>query len=269
MIRATWDTDARSIHHDGTNYSVHGAHPGPAPAHDVEIWLGAYKPTMLALTGAKGDGWLPSVGYVELDRIPDGNAAIDEAALAARRAPEQIRRLLNLNGRFGSGAGFLEGAPRDWAEQLAGLTLATGMSTYILFVASAEDLRRFAEEVVPAVWELVASERGKPAASAPGEAEPPAAAAASHARGREPLPPRLRRSDEALAPDIDRLEEEHVQIHELLERVDRALVALVAGEANGIGGVDAAMALLTDVLLSHFSYEERELIEPLARLGIS
>ena len=31
--------------------------------------------------------------------------------------------------------------------------------------------------------------------------------------------------------------------------------------------VHAAIDLLTDALLSHFAYEERELIEPLARHG--
>jgi hemerythrin superfamily protein len=39
--------------------------------------------------------------------------------------------------------------------------------------------------------------------------------------------PHLRRSDPRLAPVIDRLEEEHRAIHEVLERVDRALVAFV------------------------------------------
>ena len=79
--------------------------------------------------------------------------------------------------------------------------------------------------------------------------------------------PHLRRSDAALGAVIDRLEAEHEQIADLLERVDRALVALVAAEEDGIGGVERAMDLLTDALLSHFSYEERELVEPLARHG--
>jgi hypothetical protein len=63
------------------------------------------------------------------------------------------------------------------------------------------------------------------------------------------------------------LEEEHEQIADLLERVDQALVALVAAEEDGIDRVGSAMDLLTDALLSHFSYEERELVEPLARHG--
>ena len=79
--------------------------------------------------------------------------------------------------------------------------------------------------------------------------------------------PHIQRSEPALAPVIERLEEEHETIAELLERVDQALVGLVSSKDDGIAGVDRAVAILNDALLSHFSYEERELIEPLARLG--
>ncbi len=44
-------------------------------------------------------------------------------------------------------------------------------------------------------------------------------------------------------------------------------MGLVAPQDDGIDAVNRAMDLLTDALLSHFSYEERELIEPLARHG--
>ena len=79
--------------------------------------------------------------------------------------------------------------------------------------------------------------------------------------------PHIQRSDPELAPVIERLEEEHETIADILERVDRALVALVASQDDGIEGVHRAIGLLTDALLSHFAYEERELIEPLARHG--
>jgi hemerythrin-like domain-containing protein len=79
--------------------------------------------------------------------------------------------------------------------------------------------------------------------------------------------PHIQRNDAALAPVIERLEEEHETIAELIERVDRALVSLVSAESGGIDGVQRAVGILNDALLSHFSYEERELIEPLARLG--
>jgi hemerythrin-like domain-containing protein len=79
--------------------------------------------------------------------------------------------------------------------------------------------------------------------------------------------PRLRRGDPRLAPVVDRLEEEHRAIHDVLEQVDRALVAFVA-TPDGAGELRAAVDLLTDTLLSHLAYEERELVEPIARLGI-
>ena len=79
--------------------------------------------------------------------------------------------------------------------------------------------------------------------------------------------PHLRRADPALAPVVDRLEAEHRIIHDVLEGVDKALVALVDGSGS-IDGLRPAVDLLDDTLLSHLSYEERELVEPLARLGV-
>ena len=34
------------------------------PSHDIGIWVGAYKPRMLRLTGRAADGSLPSLGYL-------------------------------------------------------------------------------------------------------------------------------------------------------------------------------------------------------------
>ena len=79
--------------------------------------------------------------------------------------------------------------------------------------------------------------------------------------------PRLRAGDPRLAPVVDRLEYEHGIIHDVLERVDRALVAFVGPDADS-DGLQRAVDELTDTLLSHLSYEERELVEPLARLGV-
>ena len=134
VIRAIWDADARAVRHRGRHYEVVGAKPGPPPAHAIEIWLGAYKPRMLRLTGEKADGWIPTLGYVELEQLPELNARIDRAAANAGRRPEDIRRMLNVNGGFGGADGFLQGPPRHWAEQLAELKLSTGMSAYILAV---------------------------------------------------------------------------------------------------------------------------------------
>ncbi|WP_211268552.1 LLM class flavin-dependent oxidoreductase [Actinoplanes subtropicus] len=135
VIRELWAADrAGPVRVDGRHYRVHGAKRGPAPAHDVGIWVGAYKPRMLRLIGRAADGWLPSLGY-----LPGGpadltelNKHLDDAAVAAGRTPGQIRRLLNVGGRFATtGRAFLDGPPEQWAEDLAGLTLEYGVSGFI------------------------------------------------------------------------------------------------------------------------------------------
>jgi hypothetical protein len=83
--------------------------------------------------------------------------------------------------------------------------------------------------------------------------------------------PHLRAADPRLAPVVDRLEQEHRVIHQVLDRVDAALVELVRANDNrprAVEQLQRAVDLLTDTLLSHLSYEERELVEPLARLGM-
>ena len=88
-----------------------------------------------------------------------------------------------------------------------------------------------------------------------------------HAIEDQALFPRLRGADPRLAPVVDRLASEHVVIHEVLDSMDRALVAFVADPASGIQ-LRRAADELSDTLLSHLSYEERELVEPLARLRV-
>jgi alkanesulfonate monooxygenase SsuD/methylene tetrahydromethanopterin reductase-like flavin-dependent oxidoreductase (luciferase family) len=400
IIRAIWDTSQRAVRIAGSHYRVWGAHPGPAPAHGVGIWLGAYKRRMLGLTGRLADGWLPSSTYAPPAELPAMNRTIDDAALAAGREPGEIRRLYNISGTFGpEDSGFLTGSAATWAEQLAELAIEHGMSAFIVMGDDPDLLRRFADEVVPATRELVAAARAAGPA-APAADNPPAAATAGNApatagttaghtpatvgttaaaractlarstvddsrrlspetacdestrpTGPAPEPgrtypahgraagqhlvdvhdhlrtelrqlrdlidqvtagvaevddarshihamtvrqnnwtvgaycssycrvvtthhtledvsvfPHLRRADPALGPVIDRLLEEHRAIHEVLDRVDRALVAFVAGP-DGAKALRKTVDLLTDALLSHLSYEERELIEPLSRLG--
>ncbi|MEW9547296.1 LLM class flavin-dependent oxidoreductase [Nonomuraea sp. NPDC050783] len=162
VIRGVWDAGNQDrFRVDGTYYQVNGAKRGPAPAHDIGIWLGAYKPRMLRLVGAKADGWLPSLSYLEsLDQLDAGNAVIDEAARAAGREPAAVRRMLNVAGRFGApGDQPLSGTPEQWAERLAAISLRHGVSTYILMSDDPEALRTFGRQVAPAVRELVAAGR--------------------------------------------------------------------------------------------------------------
>lgn len=78
--------------------------------------------------------------------------------------------------------------------------------------------------------------------------------------------PFLRQRQPDLAAVLDRLHEEHLAIHHVLEGIDAALVHLAANPTD-YGPITEAIDLLTDTLLSHFAYEERELVGPLARHG--
>ena len=95
----------------GEHYTVVGARPGPAPAHPIGIWVGAYGPRMLGLTGRLADGWLPSIGGDYLRRRTSPDAGADhEAAKRAGRDPAAIKRVVNV--------ASLEGDPGGWAGQL-------------------------------------------------------------------------------------------------------------------------------------------------------
>jgi alkanesulfonate monooxygenase SsuD/methylene tetrahydromethanopterin reductase-like flavin-dependent oxidoreductase (luciferase family)/iron-sulfur cluster repair protein YtfE (RIC family) len=388
VLRQVWDEDARGgVRVEGTHHRVVGAKRGPAPRHDIGLWVGALKPRMLRMIGRSADGWLPSLFYLQPGDLARGNAVIDQAAHEAGRDPRQVRRLLNVAGSFSETArGQLQGPPAHWAEELAQLALDEGVSTFILATDDARALQVFAEEVAPAVRELV--DRGREvAADTPGPGEPGrqtggtpkargavpltrtaltvratpaptprgtasvldesarpvgpapeagrgytpheqaagqhlvdihdhlraeleqlhdlveqvaagmlgAAAARSHISAMtlrqnkwvlggycesycrvvtthhtledEGVFPHLRRRDPRLAPVIDQLQVEHEQIHEVLEQVDRALVAFVSVE-DGMAELRLAVDLLSDTLLSHLAYEEEVLIEPIARLGL-
>jgi hypothetical protein len=92
------------------------------------------------------------------------------------------------------------------------------------------------------------------------------AVAQHHGLEDEAVFPHLARTDPGLEPVIDRLGAEHLVIHDAIEGVDRALVHHIS-HPEDFDSLQAAIDLLTDTLLSHLSYEEFELVEPLARLG--
>lgn len=151
IIRGFWSGE-HSVSVEGEHYRVKGVHPGPPPAHPIGIWLGAYGPRMLRITGRVADGWLPSLGshYLSPEDVPGRQAAIDEAAQAAGRDPADIERAVNIMG--------LEGAPDTWAGQLAHLATELRFSTLLVGVPEEDPIgfvRRLGEDIAPAVRELV------------------------------------------------------------------------------------------------------------------
>jgi alkanesulfonate monooxygenase SsuD/methylene tetrahydromethanopterin reductase-like flavin-dependent oxidoreductase (luciferase family) len=144
ILRGFWSGDG-SVTVEGEHYRVAGAKPGPQPAHPIGLWIGAYGPRMLRLTGRLADGWLPSLGRLDADEIGAMHARVDEAAKRAGRDPAAIKRITNTPA--------LEGEPETWADQLS---RATELGFETLIVPVPEDdpigfIRRLGEDVAPAV----------------------------------------------------------------------------------------------------------------------
>jgi alkanesulfonate monooxygenase SsuD/methylene tetrahydromethanopterin reductase-like flavin-dependent oxidoreductase (luciferase family) len=184
VIRGIWAAGERGVLRiDGAYYQLQGAKRGPAPEHEIPIWIGAHKPRMLRLTGRKGDGWLPSLPYLKPGDLQAGHRVIDEAARAAGREPAQIRRLLNVSGRFSAvSRGLLDGPPDQWVADLLPLILEDGVDTLIVMVDDPGVMQVFAEQVIPPLRETVSQER-----AARGRAPAPTRSSAALARRRDDI----------------------------------------------------------------------------------
>jgi alkanesulfonate monooxygenase SsuD/methylene tetrahydromethanopterin reductase-like flavin-dependent oxidoreductase (luciferase family) len=163
LIRDAWADEEGAIVRDGTYYPVSGEARGPRPFHHIPVWVGAYKPRMLALTGAHADGWLPTMEYVEggFSGLTDSNARIDDSAANTGRSPAAVRRMMNFMrvGMSPNGQGLLQGSPHEWTEQLTDLALEYGVSAFIIGGDDPVLLQRFGAEVAPAVRNAVEHER--------------------------------------------------------------------------------------------------------------
>jgi len=163
IIRGIWDASAPGpLTADGEHYRVRGAQRGPQPAHDIGIWMPAAGPRTRRLAGQKADGWIAG-GIAMVDvaaELAAANRAIDEAALAAGRAPRDIRRIFDCAGTFGPAkGGYLYGTPQDWTDRLLPLAVDHGVSTFILIGDDPRAIEAWGQEVAPAVREAVARER--------------------------------------------------------------------------------------------------------------
>jgi alkanesulfonate monooxygenase SsuD/methylene tetrahydromethanopterin reductase-like flavin-dependent oxidoreductase (luciferase family) len=162
IVRGITDTsESAPLRIDGEFYRVSGAQRGPVPAHEIPIWIGAVKPRMLRLIGRKGDGWLPTLGYLKPGELRAGNSIIDEAAREVGRDPREIRRLVNISGRFSAErGGFLDGPSDQWVADLLPLVVEDGVGTFILMSDDPGIIERFAREVVPALRDAAERELG-------------------------------------------------------------------------------------------------------------
>jgi alkanesulfonate monooxygenase SsuD/methylene tetrahydromethanopterin reductase-like flavin-dependent oxidoreductase (luciferase family) len=159
ILRHAWEA-GDSLRHKGRHYRL-DYKPGPPPAHPIRIWLGAYRPRMLELTGRLADGWIPSFGYLGPEDAPAAQRRIDEAARAAGRDPSDLARIYNLSGTITDGGPareLLDGPVEHWIEVLAGFNAKLGFDGFMLGPAEPEpeQIERFGAEVAPRVREAAA-----------------------------------------------------------------------------------------------------------------
>ncbi|MGW5687861.1 LLM class flavin-dependent oxidoreductase [Nonomuraea sp. NPDC003754] len=167
IIRAMW-RPGENVRVKGEYYTVDGVHAGPAPAHQVGIWVGSVGPRAHALTGRLADGWAaPIPHYLPYEKWRPSQDLIDNAARDAGRDPASITRMAQLVGDITETRGAavrLEGetpiraTAEEWAQVLADLATETGFDTFVYWPENpdATQLLRWAREVVPATRALLA-----------------------------------------------------------------------------------------------------------------
>ncbi|MFC7586242.1 FAD-binding protein [Nonomuraea antimicrobica] len=173
VIRGIWAAHHRSpLTFDGEHHRLEGAERGPAPAHNIPLWVaaeprpGPLHPGLLRLAAAKADGLFltpeaPEDPEAAIDAAADGlspapggpGAEIDAAAEAAGRDPRELRRLARIAPR--------SGPAEEWVADLLALIRAGGLSTLLLATDDPGILRRFAEEVAPALRAASGAERSQ------------------------------------------------------------------------------------------------------------
>ncbi len=164
MMRAFWQaaTSGSHVSFAGAFYQLNDAQPGPATAHRIPLWFGAYRPRMVHLTGRLADGWIGSTFSMLPEHVPALQQAIDEGAGEAGREFTAIRRGYNVPGVIlprGSSVitpkqrGFFAGPVNAWVQELVHYVTDLRMDTINFSPMREAEYQAcaFMEEIVPAV----------------------------------------------------------------------------------------------------------------------
>ena len=168
ILRGMWEGAGGSFTYRGEFYQVQGARPGPAPAHRIRIWTGAYGERMLDLTGRFADGIFVSSPYLLPEGLARSNRLIDEGAKKAGREPTEIRRGYNLMGVIDLGRpdtrleepkpGMIYGPVDHWVEEIVRFYRNYRQDTFIFWPNAGNEplqIEAFAKEVAPAAKEAI------------------------------------------------------------------------------------------------------------------
>lgn len=158
VLRGLWRGEPYS--HHGRVADLDGATVSPQPTRPIPIWLGAYGPRMLRLTGQRADGWLPSAFILAPDAAGAAIERIDASAREAGRDPGELTLAYNVGVLVRDGEPPRPGHVVGSAERVtAGLTalVESGFDVLNLWPAqnTAEERERLAA-IVATVRERLA-----------------------------------------------------------------------------------------------------------------
>ena len=155
IIRGLWAQ--RAFTYSGKVHGTVAAELEPKPARPIPIWLGTFGPRALKITGRLADGWIPTLGYVSAEQLPDMCDRVFTAAREAGRDPAEIACVLNMeiaiDGYSEPDPDVVTGSTEQIARQLADF-VALGFTGFNISPAGhspREQLMRIAGEVIPAV----------------------------------------------------------------------------------------------------------------------
>ncbi|MVA75339.1 LLM class flavin-dependent oxidoreductase [Auraticoccus sp. F435] len=144
VLRSMWTADRGPVRAAGPLHRVPGAEPGPAPAHELPVWLSGTDEALLDLAARTADGWWTEAP--DPTTVAAAQSRLDAAADRAGRDPAEIRRLLTL-------------ATLPDLPALVRLVVEDGIDTVLLATTDPATVQHLATAVAPALRDLVAATR--------------------------------------------------------------------------------------------------------------
>ncbi len=170
MIRRFWQAGEPATF-AGKHYFLQDAETGPPPAHDIRLWVGAYGPKMLRLTGRAADGLLVTSIYLPPEQAKERLNRVNEAAQEAGRDPVRIRKGYSVLGVLeapglespgfrSSRPGLVIGDAATWVDWIVDAHEQIGFDTFICWPVRGDEagqIEVFLREVVPEVRSRIAN----------------------------------------------------------------------------------------------------------------
>lgn len=142
IVRKMWDASRPEVHHTG-RHVVAGAAAGPAPAHEIALWIGG--DSGLDLAARVADGWIDRLDVDGAAPLTERLRRLGGLATDAGRDPRELNRVVSVP------ASRADATPEQ-LDELAALVVDHGVTTFLLRLGektSVGHLEKFIGDVGP------------------------------------------------------------------------------------------------------------------------